>query len=285
MADGPTPPPLSDISAPDPQDTPPAEGGGGEDWRQSLVPEGFRDAGFVTKYETPDKFFEGMANLSKLAGQKAQGLVRPGENATPEEVKAFEDGLRELTGLPGTLDEYKAGVQLPKLEEGAMMDQFLEMGFKHGVSPKAMQGVIGDLGKALEADAAAMAAEQEKQLKEAMGILQKEWGEDFENKRIAAEQFLSEFSAESIQLLESSGWKNIPSIVRDLYALKERFLSEGDLAQVNRVKSDGVPTQEQLILMKEDPRYSDPDRRDENYTKQVDEYAMGLAKYRAENKA
>jgi len=272
-------------SAPGAQDTPPA-GGGGESWVNDFVPETYREAGFVTKYQNREDFFKGVENLSKLAGQKTpQGLVALGEDATDEQRAAFNAQLRELSGIPGSVDEYRAAIQMPDIEDGALLPQFIELGHKAGIAPGALQTVINGLNDLVAADSEAAATARTEAAKKEMALLEKEWGPDFDFKKNVAERMASEFSEETLKLLEKADWTNKASLVRDLHRLGEQFLTEGALADVSRSPGGhDVPTMAGLSAMKQDPKYSDPDLRDENYVKKVDEYAKRLTEYQNENK-
>lgn len=265
------------------QDTPPAEeGSGGGQWLES-VPEEYRDAGFVNKYGSQEEFFRGMENLSQAVGEK--GLMTPGENATEEELAAFEAGLRELSGIPGTRDDYVASINLPELGEGNMMGQFLDMGFQAGVPPKAMESLVAGLSQSVEAEEKAAMDAYDKTVKENMDALKKEWGDDYDFNVNVAERFTSELSDETIQMLKNAQWTNNAPLVRDLNALGSKFLGEGDLAQVSRAAGGAdIPNMNTLVSMKEDSRYSDPDARDDNYVNEVHEYAKRLTEYMAEKR-
>jgi hypothetical protein len=286
MADAPIDTPIStEPPTPAPvQDTPSADGGGGGSWMDT-VPEAYREAGFVTKYPSQEEFFKGMDNLSKFAGQKSQGLMAPGEGATEEELAAFNASLRELSGVPGSLEDYQGALQLPELGEGAMMPKFIEMGFNNGVAPKAMQGIISGLSEELAKEEEAAIKAYDADLQKNMDVLKQDWKDDFDYRLNVAERFASELSPETMEMLNNARWTEKAPLVRDLFALGNKYLTEGDLAQVPRVQvGGGTPTMAGLVAMKDDPRYSDPDLRDDNYTNQVHEYAKRLTAYQSENK-
>ncbi|BCS87335.1 hypothetical protein [Pseudodesulfovibrio sediminis] len=267
------------------QDTPPADDGGGDNWIAS-VPEEFREASFVAKYKTPEDFFKGVDNLSKLAGQKQKGLVAPGEGASEEEVAAFNTSLRELSGVPGSLEEYQGALQLPELGEGAMMPKFIEMGFTNGVPPQAMQSIISGLSEELANEEQAVMQAYSAELQKNMDAVKRDWGDEFDYKLNVGERFLSKFSDETRQMLTDADWKNKAPLVRDLYELGNRYLGEGDLADVNSGGTGGsdVPTMAGLVAMKEDLRYKDQDQRDPNYVNEVHEYAKRLTEFQQANK-
>lgn len=251
--------------APGQQDTPPA-GGGGESWVTDFVPETYRDAGFVTKYQNRDDFFKGVEGLSKLAGQK--GLVALGEDATDEQRAAFNAQLRELTGVPGSVDEYRAALQMPDIEEGALLPQFIELAHKEGIAPGALQSVINGLNDLVAADSKAAATARTEAAKKEMTALEKEWGDEFDFKKNVAERMASEFSDETLKLLEAANWTNKASLVRDLYRFGVDYLSEGKLVDISR-SPGGQLSKEDLKRMMQDPRYRDEDKRDDAFVKKI----------------
>lgn len=72
-----------------------------------FIPESFRESAWAKKYSTPEEFFKGVDNMAKLIGQKeiinVQGIQKPGENATPEELNAFYSSL----GRPESAEKYE----------------------------------------------------------------------------------------------------------------------------------------------------------------------------------
>ncbi|MBI9078306.1 MAG: hypothetical protein JEY79_01040 [Pseudodesulfovibrio sp.] len=278
MADENLTPHDEPTSAPE-QDTPPMDGGG-----LDFIPEQFREESWATKYKSADDFWGGINNLSQKIGQRPEGLVRPGEEATPEEVEAFNASLREMSGVPGSLEDYQGALQLPELGEGAMMPMFIEMGFKNGVAPQAMQSIISGLGEALVQEEKAASDAYEAHLTENMNILKKEWGDDYDHEVNVAERFASELSDETMKMLTDAKWNDKAPLVRDMNALAKKFLSEGDIPPKGPDGGNAAPTMAGLSAMKEDPRYADVDKRDDNYVAEVRAYAQRLTDFQNEEK-
>jgi hypothetical protein len=93
--------PTADV-APEATATPVDAGTG--NWTDS-IPEQYRDAGFVKKYNSQEDFFNGIDNLNKIASSK---VVPDFETASPEELNRFRDKL----GAPHEAAGYE--IQLPE---------------------------------------------------------------------------------------------------------------------------------------------------------------------------
>lgn len=238
--------------------------GAGGDWRES-VPETYRDAPWLQKYDSPDAFYKGMDEAQKMLGQRPQGLLPLGDDATDTQRAEFASRLRDLQGIPATEQDYAAALKLPEARDGDRLNQFVNMMHGQGVAPAQAQAIInqfGDWQKEMDAQA-------EERLQSAQTELQKEWGGDFEYNLNVAERFLSELPDEAVELIRQSGANNNPVIVRAFHSLAQKFLAEDDFKDVNAGRS-GV-TLEQLHEMQRDPRYHDPSRRDPAFVKRIEE--------------
>ena len=80
---------------PAPEPTPAAAG-----WRDGFEPD-IRDNPALAKYDGPEALAKGHLEAQKLIG--AKGIIRPGENATPEEMATFYGSL----GRPETVEGYE----------------------------------------------------------------------------------------------------------------------------------------------------------------------------------
>jgi hypothetical protein len=164
------------------------------DWRATL-PDEIRNAPSMGKYATPADLAKGYLEAEKLIGKK--GVILPGENATPEEMKQFHAAL----GVPETFDGYelKAPDGLP---EGVWNDDaakgFAAKAHELGLTPKQVQGiatwqvqnVAGALEKAgLEADGRTYEA-----------VLREEWGGSYDAKFEAARRASKEFGGDEATL-------------------------------------------------------------------------------------
>lgn len=67
-----------------------------------FIPEEYRESSWATKYNNPNDFFKGIENMSKLVGQKTEGVRLPGEDATDEDWDSFFNSI----GRPESPDKY-----------------------------------------------------------------------------------------------------------------------------------------------------------------------------------
>ncbi len=102
-------------------------------WLDS-VPEEYRDASFVTKYgDKKEDFFSGMANLTKMIGQRKSDIP-DFENATPEELNAF----REKLGVPTESNGYELNTP-EDFQADDTYNNFLEIAHKNNISNTGAQ--------------------------------------------------------------------------------------------------------------------------------------------------
>ncbi len=97
-----------------------------DNWITNSVPEAYREAGFVTKYQSQDEFFSGIDNLNKIASSKT---VPDFETATPEVMNNFRDKLgvpHETSGYDFTLPE--------GFEKNESFDAFTNLAHKNHIS-------------------------------------------------------------------------------------------------------------------------------------------------------
>ncbi|GAB7024705.1 hypothetical protein [Salidesulfovibrio brasiliensis] len=257
--------------APAPQETPEVPAGDGGGGGLDFIPEEFREASWAQKYSSADEFFKGVDNMNKLVGQRPEGLVPPGEDATDEERAAFHSKLREMQGVPGEFEEYSAGLTLPEVGEDATLPELVQLAHAEGVPPAAMQKMVDHLYEGHTAARKAEEEQYENALSEATETLKGEWGDEFDHKVLMAERMLSEFPDDAVELIVSSGAGNNPAIVRALHGLAEKYLSEDDLKDLGNGSDGGELTEAKLAKMMQDPRYADPDQRDPAYVREIEE--------------
>ena len=107
-----------------------------EPWFNTLDEE-YRSNPQVQKYGSLNEAMKGLINQSKVIGKK--GIIKPGENATPEEMGAYFDSLgrpAEATGY-----EYTPIEGAPDVDPEAM-SAFQEFAHKNGFTQEAYQAGI-----------------------------------------------------------------------------------------------------------------------------------------------
>lgn len=143
----------------------------------------------------------GHYNAEKLIGLDRAGrtVVLPKEDATPEEVAAFQAKL----GRPATAKEYK----LPEgLKDDPVATTFLDVAHKAGYSQKQLDPVFEFVAQQSQAMQAAQEQAQEAKAQADVQALRTEWGGEFELRSEAARRAVRELglSPEEAQIIESS---------------------------------------------------------------------------------
>lgn len=219
---------------PDPSQNPGGEGGqnqGGEPqvpaWRASL-PEALRGEKTFDKFNDPDpdkvfgKIAESYFNLEKHAG----GAVRiPGENATPEERRAFYARL----GVPEKPEGYGIEVKVPeglpwdKAAEGRFVSKAHELGLTKAQVQGVLDHYLGDVQAAVTAQAQAKAATAES----AYGEMQKEWGGLTDRNVALVQRVVKEFGGDEFAgYLDESGLGNDPRLMRFVHKVGGMLLED-----------------------------------------------------------
>ena len=148
----------------------------GDKWLDAL-PEDAKDyKDTLAKYKSVPDMAKALANANALIGKK---LGVPNEKSSPEEITAF----RKAMGVPDTLDDYKFAPDA--LPEGVTWDDemakpYAAIAYKHNIPPGAMKELVTEHAKFEAFKLQSLQATLEKQRSEAVGTLQKEWGNEFD---------------------------------------------------------------------------------------------------------
>lgn len=148
----------------------------GEGWTNNLPEDSAAYKDTLSKYKSVPDMAKALANANALIGKK---LGVPGEKSTPEEVAAF----RKAMGVPDTLDDYKFAPDA--LPEGMTWNDdfakpFAEIAHKHNVPPGAMKALANQFAHYEKVKLESLQSTFDKQRTEAVGTLQKEWGNEFD---------------------------------------------------------------------------------------------------------
>lgn len=142
----------------------------------------------------------------KLVGVKPQGLIEPGEKATPEEKAAYQAELRKRVGVPEKPTDYK--IKRPDVAQDGAWDaaaeaQFLGIMHQHGAAPGLVQAALDFYGQwersRLEAAAAEARTIETK--------LRSEWGVNYDAKVGRANRAITEFGGPDLEaaLMDPAG--------------------------------------------------------------------------------
>ena len=153
-----------------------ADGTFADGWTNNLPEDSAAYKDTLSKYKSVPDMAKALANANALIGKK---LGVPNEKSSPEEVAAF----RRAMGVPDSLDDYKLAPET--LPEGMtwnddMAKPYAEIAHKHGIPPGAMKELVAQHAKTEMFKMEAIQATFEKQRTEAVGTLQREWGNDFD---------------------------------------------------------------------------------------------------------
>ena len=148
----------------------------GDKWLDALPDDAKDYKDTLSKYKSVPDMAKALANANQLIGKK---LGVPSEKSSPEEVAAF----RKALGVPDTLDDYKFAPDA--LPEGMTWNDdfakpFAEIAHKHNVPPGAMKALANQFAHYEKVKLESLQSTFEKQRTDAVGTLQKEWGNEFD---------------------------------------------------------------------------------------------------------
>lgn len=197
-------------------------------WMTQLNGEFIHDA---VKTEKLSKF-EKISDLASayLEAEKTLGsnyIVKPGENASDEERRAFYKAL----GVPDAADKYSI--------EGDDAKMFREMAFKNNLTDeqaKALYASLQDVGKnALEAQKAAFA----QQAHDTQAALQKEYGKDYQTKIEMLKRGVATYGGEKLGAkLQQAGLLGDYDVIKMFILLGEQSSEAGSPGNT-KGKADG----------------------------------------------
>lgn len=148
-----------------------AASGGTASWRDTL-PDDIKNDPTLSKYSDLTNLAKSHIEAQKLIGKK--GVFKPSENATAEEWRAF----RESIGVP-SVDKYDIpqpkGFEFPKETMEWAKKTFGEI----GVLPQDASALMSEYAEFEAARDKASSTAKAKAVKEQLGGLQKEWGDNY----------------------------------------------------------------------------------------------------------
>lgn len=119
------------------------------------------------KYKTEGDFLNGLNHLNKLAGQKR--LERPAEGASEDDVRHFNEQMRQINGTPENIADYGAARPEDVPEDAwsqDLADKSLAILHKHNASPELVKELFDAQGEFIKGNLAEMSGLEE-QLKAA----------------------------------------------------------------------------------------------------------------------
>lgn len=214
-------------------------GSAAKSWRDGL-PDDLKKDPTLAKFSDTTNLAKSYIEMQKLIGQKNAGaILKPGPNASIEEIKAF----RESLGIPTEADKYDLGkfegVNVPA--ETVKWAQ--KMGSDLGIEPQAFNKVVTEYMKLEASVQAGLKTQAENKMKEGLGGLKKEWGEAYDQNMQKAN-----FAAEKLggkpllEALMKYGAHNDPAVIK-AFQEASKFYREDTLRE-GGIGGDRVTPQE-----------------------------------------
>jgi len=269
-----------------------------DNWTDKLEMEELRGNETLMKYETPEAALQGLVEAQTLIGKK--GIIPPGEDATDAEKEAFNKAIGEhaevikplLVQVPEKPEDY--GLKVPDdLPEGLTADERLLTGFaetaqKVGLTKDQAAGLFEFYNKHILEQHDQGLSEFEDHVKRGEEVLRKKYGAEYDKKIDLAKSVIKRFgNRDLVKYMDTQGLSNDPAFIAYHVAIGEAI----DEAVLNQ-DGDGTTnlftgriTREKLREMQRDPRYADPQRRDNDFIKRVQEGYKKLAEQEAKSKA
>lgn len=198
-------------------------------WRAGL-PADLRDKSEFTAMRTVGELGKSYLDAqSKLE----HAIVPPGENARQDEIQAF----RAKLGVPESPDGY----EIDESGDKDFATEFRKAAHEQGLTPKQAKEVYGRLIEASRAFNERAKAQLESKREEGKKELQKEWGEQYEERDAAARRFALVSGNAFADALGDMGAFDDPRVIRGLNKLA-MMISEDRLVEgrgQERVQNSG----------------------------------------------
>lgn len=164
--------------------------------------------------------FEKLSDLAsaylEAEGKLGSTLVKPGENSTDEERKAFYKAL----GVPDAADEYSI--------EGDEAKMFREIAYKNNLTDEQAKSLFASLQEVGKNAMAQQAAAFEQQSKETQSALMAEYGKEYPAKIEMLKRGIANYGGEKIgAVLKQAGLLANPDIVKLFIQLGEESSEAG----------------------------------------------------------
>ncbi|MGE0231426.1 MAG: hypothetical protein AB7O39_03185 [Flavobacteriaceae bacterium] len=170
--------PLASGNDPDPKS--PAPQKWPDDWRQQIAGDDKKALERLSRYDGPAAVAKALMEAQDKIRSGLKPKERPGEKATEEEIASY----RKEAGIPETVDDYVAAIELPDKrqigdEDKPVIAAFAERAHKMNLPPKDMAGLVDEY-YAIQEEQAVLRAEKDADFKAAsMQALREEYGGEF----------------------------------------------------------------------------------------------------------
>lgn len=206
-------------------------------WRDTL-PDDIKADPTLAKFSDVANLSKSYLELQRKIGEK--GIIKPRENASPEEIRAF----REQMGIP-TGDKYTIEIKDVKFPQESL-DFARTAGDKLGIEPKVMADLMKDFNTFEQGQLTAQAKAKEAATKTQIDGLRKEWGDGFDTNIQKAHFVAKELGGqEFIDHLNKTGLGNDVMMIK-LLTKTAALMGEDKLREGN--VGSGRPTNDELAI-------------------------------------
>jgi hypothetical protein len=233
LADTPTSPPPAEPAA---------------DWKETHIPEKYRNDPYINLFQDAESFMEGVRGLKSLAGKK--GLERPVDGATEQEWSDYWQAI----GRPTSPDDYKyeplkdsANQPLYEFSDD-MLKPIKEKMFEAGLTNDQVQANLDIYANLQIADAQAKAEAAANERMQTVGNLRKEWGEQTDSNLNRAYNILDHLGLG--EFAANHGLEANETLLRAMHALSGEY-SEAVIGKGGSTKT----VQSELAELEASPAY------------------------------
>ena len=249
-----------------------------------FIPETYRGKEWVQnilKSESPrEEFFKQYESAQSLIGKRPEGLQVPGDNATPEQLKAWHKAV----GVPETADAYdlkpvewsdadkEAGEYLKSQQPESVTKAMKDAALTLGVTPKQLQGLKDAYDKAFVGEHKEWLTEAAKQDAD----FDKQADQVFGNRKDAVlasgKQLMDALVPAAVRpMLDNASNETLIVVSAVLDAFKDRYIKEdkfngAGMAAAPSTKADISKEGQRLMAL---PAYNDPFHVDHERTRQA----------------
>lgn len=223
----------------------------------SVIPDAYKDKPYMKEVDSFDKLFADFDNAQSLIGQRQDGNVLPGKDATPEQIDAFLKKVQPESIDAYTLPETEFSKKFGRNEEfgNQMKELFREAGLEQWQIDKLATGY----------DAAAFAVQQQQAGSDEQIAADFEkmadghFGEQKQAKLEIANKILKANTPEAFQpFLEKLPNESLMVLSAVLNNVHDKFMKEDDLnIGAKGTSSDGAAIQEEARQLMASPAYKD----------------------------
>ena len=185
-------------------------------WMNQINSELMKDAEKAGKLSKFEKLSDLASAYLEAEGKLGSSIVKPGENASDEERRAFYKAL----GVPDAADKYSI--------EGDDAKMFREMAFKNNLTDEQAKAFYKSLQEVGNNAIAAQKAAFDQQAKDTQAALQKEYGKDYQTKIEMLKRGVATYGGEKMGAkLQQAGLLGDYDVVKMFILLGEQSAEAG----------------------------------------------------------